>query len=61
MSEPSDNRKIGTTLQSIAVEHSNVLASLFELLDTARRAPAFIVNTLMTATYWEFGRADCGA
>jgi hypothetical protein len=31
------------------------LAGLFELLDTTRRASACIVNTLMTATYWEMG------
>jgi hypothetical protein len=33
-----------------------VLAGVFELLDTARRESTCIVNTLMTATYWEFGR-----
>ena len=56
MNEPSDNQKIGTTLQSTAVEHCNVLAGLFELLDTARCESTCIVNTLMTATYWEIGR-----
>ncbi len=33
-----------------------MLAGVFELLDTARRASACIVNTQMTATHWEFGR-----
>jgi GH24 family phage-related lysozyme (muramidase) len=32
------------------------LAGLFELLDTARRESTCIVNTLMTATCWEFAR-----
>jgi hypothetical protein len=34
MSKPSDNQKIGTPLQSEAVEQCNVLAGVFELLDT---------------------------
>ena len=29
---------------------------MFELLNTARRASACIVNTLMRAAYWEIGR-----
>ena len=56
MSEPSDNQKTGTRLQSKAADYGNVLAGVVELLDTARRASARVVNTLMTATYWEIGR-----
>jgi hypothetical protein len=37
-------------------DYGNVLAGVVELLDTARRASARVVNTLMTATYWEIGR-----
>jgi predicted nuclease of restriction endonuclease-like (RecB) superfamily len=56
MSEPSDNQKTGATLQPKAAEYGNVLAGVVELLDSARRASARVVNTLMTATYWEIGR-----
>ena len=56
MSEPSDNQRTGTTLQSRTADYGYVLAGVFELLDTARRASACIVNTLMAATYWKFGR-----
>ena len=56
MSEPSDNQKTGATLQPKAAEYGNVLAGVVELLDSARRVSARVVNTLMTATYWEFGR-----
>jgi hypothetical protein len=52
MSEPSDNQKIGTTLQCKAVEHCNVLAGSFELLDPTRHESTCMVNTLMKATYW---------
>ena len=33
-----------------------MFSSVIELLDAARRASARVVNTLMTATYWEIGR-----
>jgi predicted nuclease of restriction endonuclease-like (RecB) superfamily len=56
MSEPSDNQKPGTTLQPKAAEYGTVLAGVVELLDSARLASARVVNTLMTATYWEIGR-----
>jgi hypothetical protein len=56
MSKPSDNQKTGTTLQSKAVEHCNVLAAVFALLDTARPESTCIINTLLTVTDWEFGR-----
>src|SRR6267378_3799180 len=36
--------------------YAKVLAGVTELLDSARRASARVVNSLMTATYWEIGR-----
>jgi len=56
MSEPSDNQRTGITLQFRAADFGNVMAGVVELLDTARRASACIVNTLMTSTCWEIGR-----
>ena len=50
------NQRTGTTLQSRAADYGNALTGVFELLDTARQASACIVNTLMTATYWEICR-----
>src|SRR2546430_17439434 len=37
-------------------DYAKVLAGVTELLDAARRASARVVNSLMTATYWEIGR-----
>ena len=36
--------------------YSDVLASMVDLLESARRASARAVNCVMTATYWEIGR-----
>ena len=36
--------------------YSDLLGGVSELLESARRASARAVNTLMTATYWEVGR-----
>ncbi|MEO6244621.1 MAG: PDDEXK nuclease domain-containing protein [Opitutaceae bacterium] len=36
--------------------YDELVADLSRLLDDARRASARAVNTVMTATYWEFGR-----
>jgi pyridoxine/pyridoxamine 5'-phosphate oxidase len=36
--------------------YSDVLASMVDLLESARRASARAVNAVMTATYWEIGR-----
>jgi predicted nuclease of restriction endonuclease-like (RecB) superfamily len=52
MSKP----KPGTTIQQKAADYDSVLSGVVELLDVARRASARVVNTLMTATYWEIGR-----
>ncbi len=37
-------------------DYAKVLAGVTELLERARRASARVVNSLMTATYWEIGR-----
>ncbi len=36
--------------------YTTVLSDVVELMESARRAAARAVNTLMTATYWEIGR-----
>ena len=36
--------------------YGQVLSSMVELLETARRTSARAVNSIMTATYWEIGR-----
>jgi len=56
MSKPSDKSKTGRTIQHKAADYDSVLSGVVELLDVARRASARVVNTLMTATYWEIGR-----
>jgi predicted nuclease of restriction endonuclease-like (RecB) superfamily len=56
MSKPSDRPKTGKTIQHKAADYDSVFSSVVELLDAARRASARVVNTLMTATYWEIGR-----
>ena len=52
MSKP----KTSKTVQPKPTDYNMVLAGVVELLDTARRASARVVNSLMTATYWEIGR-----
>ena len=56
MSKPSDKQKASKTMQHKAADYDSVLCGVVELLDVARRASARVVNTLMTATYWEIGR-----
>jgi predicted nuclease of restriction endonuclease-like (RecB) superfamily len=56
MSKPSDKSKTGRTIQHKAADYDSVLSGVVDLLDVARRASARVVNTLMTATYWEIGR-----
>ena len=56
MSKPTQKPKTGKTIQLKASDYDNVFSSVAELLDAARRASARVVNTLMTATYWEIGR-----
>ncbi len=56
MSKPSDKPKSGKSVQHKAADYESVLSGVVELLDAARRASARVVNSLMTATYWEIGR-----
>ena len=56
MSKPSDKLKTGKAVQHKAADYDSVLGGVVELLNIARRASARVVNTLMTATYWEIGR-----
>ena len=56
MSKASNKRKAGKAVQRISGGYRDVLSGVVELLDAARRASARVVNSLMTATYWEIGR-----
>jgi predicted nuclease of restriction endonuclease-like (RecB) superfamily len=56
MSKSSDKQKPGKRIQSKAADYKNVLSGMVALLELARRASARVVNSLMTATYWEIGR-----
>jgi len=50
-------KRTGTSLETReSGDYGKVLAGVTELLDGARRASARVVNSLMTATYWEIGR-----
>jgi len=56
MKKPVANRT-GTSLETRELgDYAKVLAGVTELLEGARRASARVVNSLMTATYWEIGR-----
>ena len=53
------NKSLGITktpVEEDLTDYSRVLTGTVELLETARRACARTVNSLMTATYWEMGR-----
>ena len=56
MSKPSHKPKTGKTIQQKPADYDHVLSGVVELLNAARRASARVVNSLMTATYWEIGR-----
>ena len=56
MSRPSDKQKTGKTIKRKPADYNKVLSGVVELLEAARRASARVVNSLMTATYWEIGR-----
>jgi len=56
MSKLTVKQNPGKTIQRKAADYRNVLSGVVELLDAARRASARVVNSLMTATYWEIGR-----
>ena len=55
MRAKSNKVKLVKTVR-IAADYDEVLTGVVELLDTARRASARAVNSVMTATYWETGR-----
>lgn len=56
MSKPTQKQKASKPVQHKPAEYEKVLSGVVELLDAARRASARVVNSLMTATYWEIGR-----
>jgi predicted nuclease of restriction endonuclease-like (RecB) superfamily len=56
MTKSSDKQKASKTIQHKPSNYDHVLIGVVELLDAARRASARVVNSLMTATYWEVGR-----
>jgi predicted nuclease of restriction endonuclease-like (RecB) superfamily len=56
MSNPKKKQNAGKAIQPTRSDYDTVLAGVMELLDTARRASARVVNSIMTATYWEVGR-----
>src|SRR5688572_28742635 len=55
MSAPR-RRRTGKAIQRTFGGYNDVLSGVVELLNAARRASARVVNSLMTATYWEIGR-----
>src|SRR5438309_10983355 len=56
MKKPVEKRT-GTLVETRGSgDYAKVLAGVTELLDAARRASARVVNSVMTATYWEIGR-----
>jgi len=56
MSKSSDKQKANKTVDVKGADYEKALSGVVELLDVARRASARVINTLMTATYWEIGR-----
>jgi predicted nuclease of restriction endonuclease-like (RecB) superfamily len=56
MRKPNDKPKGGKAAHPKPTDYNKVLAGVVELLAEARRASARVVNSLMTATYWEIGR-----
>lgn len=51
-----EKRKKNKELATTANEYDAVLSGFIELLESSRRASARVVNSVMTATYWEIGR-----
>jgi len=56
LSKSRSIQKPGRAVQRTVGGYGEVLSGVVELLDSARRASARVVNSLMTATYWEIGR-----
>ena len=48
--------KAGIMARQSVTNYDDVLVGIVQLLETARRASARTVNTIMTTTYWEVGR-----
>lgn len=48
--------KAGIMARQSVTTYDDVLVGIVQLLETARRASARTVNTIMTTTYWEVGR-----
>jgi len=53
MKNPPEKRTGRSLETSGSGDYAKVLAGVTELLEGARRASARVVNSLMTATYWE--------
>lgn len=53
MSEKPERKK---NQKSAGGDYERLLTQFVELLDASRRASARVVNSIMTATYWEIGR-----
>ncbi len=49
-------RKKATETSLSLVDYEAALSDFVELLEASRRASARVVNSIMTATYWEIGR-----
>jgi predicted nuclease of restriction endonuclease-like (RecB) superfamily len=49
-------RKATAVTPAPDVEYGHLVAGISELLETARRAAARTLNSILTATYWEVGR-----
>lgn len=52
----SASRRSPVTHDSSVFDYDSMLAGVIDLMETARRAAARAVNSVMTATYWEIGR-----
>lgn len=54
--QPKQSRTLITRGSALLSEYDTFLSDISGLLESARRAAARTVNTIMTATYWELGR-----
>ena len=50
------SKEISIMDDSSIIGYDTVLSDVIDLLESARRASARTINTIMTATYWEIGR-----
>ncbi|MCI0537750.1 MAG: PDDEXK nuclease domain-containing protein [Verrucomicrobiales bacterium] len=56
MSTAKNKKRTATSVGRSTPGYDRVLNGVVEVLEVARRASARVVNSLMTATYWEMGR-----